>query len=444
MASRAGSSLLKVLGVAFGVAVIVGNTIGTGIVRTPGDIAAALPRPALYLGMWVAGGAWALLAALTTAELGAMIPRSGGQYVFARRALGEYPGFVVGWSDWISSCASLAAGAIAIGEFSGGLAPALAGRGAATAAAVVLGFTALQWIGVRTADRTQQAVSLLKTLALAGLVAVCFALPHETPAPAAAALLPVGLPLLTAVVVSLQGVIFTYDGWNGMLYFSGEVREPGRDIPRAMAGGVVVVMAVYVALNLAFLHVLPLARMAHEPLVAGAAAAAILGPRGDLVLRAIMIVSLLGAANAILMISSRVPYAMGADRLAPAVMARVNAGGTPTVALLASAAVALALLLTGTFATVLALAAFFFVLNYAASFASLFVLRWREPGLPRPYRAVGYPWVAGLLLLNSVAFLVANVVGDTRNSLRSLALLAFSYPVFLGIRWRRRVVAEGR
>src|ERR1035437_5957956 len=138
------SRLLKVLGVAFGLAIIVGNTIGSGIPRSPGDVAAALPHPAWFIGAWVVGGVYALLGAMTMAELAVMIPKSGGQYVFARRALGEYPGFVIGWHDWVSSCGAIAATGIALGELTGQLVPSLAGRENATAILVVLGFTAIQ------------------------------------------------------------------------------------------------------------------------------------------------------------------------------------------------------------------------------------------------------------------------------------------------------------
>src|SRR4029453_255811 len=126
--------LLRVLGVGFGLAVIIGNTIGAGIFRAPGSIAAQLPHPALFLGVWILGGLYALLGAFSLAELGAMIPRSGGQYVFARYALGEYAGFIVGWSDWLSTCGSAAAVSLVIGEFAGALFPALGGKSGLIAA----------------------------------------------------------------------------------------------------------------------------------------------------------------------------------------------------------------------------------------------------------------------------------------------------------------------
>src|ERR671919_3068034 len=137
--------LLRVLGVGFGLAVIIGNTIGAGIFRAPGSIAAQLPSVGPFLLVWLAGALYALLGAISLAELGTMIPRSGGQYVFSRYALGEYAGFIVGWSDWISSCGSTAAVSLVIGTFAGALFPALSGKGPVVATAVALVFAALQW-----------------------------------------------------------------------------------------------------------------------------------------------------------------------------------------------------------------------------------------------------------------------------------------------------------
>jgi len=439
---RAGR-LLRVLGVAFGIAVIIGNTIGVGILRTPGDVAARLPSSPLFLAAWVLGGIYALLGAVSVAELGTMSPRSGGQYVFVRRALGEYPGFVVGWSDWISSCGSTAAVSIVTGEYLGVLIPTLAGHESLIASLAVIIFSALQWRGVRWGDVAQQILSLAKALALVGLVAVAFALGEQTTAPAAAATVPRGFGLFLAFMLALQGVIFTYDGWTGVIYFGGEVRNPGRDIPRSMIGGVLLVLGIYLSLNLAFLYLLPISRMANEPFVAGAAAEAIFGARGDTVIRTIMVVSAMGAINAIILMSSRVPLAMAGDGLMLREVARVNRGGTPTAALLLSGAIALGFIVTGTFERVLALLAFFFVASYAMSFLSVFVLRRREPDAPRPYRAWGYPWTTGLVLVGSVAFLAGQLIGDTRNTLWSLALIGLSYPVYRFIRRGRAAMPKG-
>src|SRR5438270_507512 len=168
--------LLRVLGVVFGMAVTVGITIGMGILRTPGEVAAQLPNLWLFLGVWALGGLYALLGTVSVAELGTMIPRSGGFYVFVRRGLGEYPAFVVGWSDWLSTCGTVAIVALVIGEYAETLVPALAGRKEWVASAVTIAFAVLQWRGVRWGSRSQELTSLLKTLAFATLIAACFIL----------------------------------------------------------------------------------------------------------------------------------------------------------------------------------------------------------------------------------------------------------------------------
>ena len=423
--------LLRVLGVTFGLAVTVGNTIGAGILRAPGEVAGHLPSLGLYLAAWALGGLYALLGAVSVAELGAMIPRSGGMYVFARRALGPYAGFVVGWNDWIATAGSTAAVAVVIGEYTGALVPALGGRGTTVACAVVVGFAVLQWRGVRPAGRTQEVTSLLKALVLLGLVGACLLLPASAPAEAKAApALATGAALAAAFVLAMQSVIYTYDGWTGVIYFGGEVRDPARDVPRSMFGGVLAVTAIYLLVNLAFLRVLPLGALAGEPLAAGAAARAVLGPQGDTVVRAVLVVALLSSVNALLLMAPRVLWAMSADGFFSARGASVNRGGTPTVALLASAAVSLAFIVTGTFNAIIAVLAFFFVANYVVCFLSVFVLRRREPGTPRPYRAWGYPWTTALALLGSLAFLAGAAAGDPRNSLYAVLVLAASWPVY--------------
>ncbi len=434
-----GGRLLRVLGIAFGLAVIIGNTIGMGILRTPGEIAARLPSTPAFLGVWVAGGLYALLGALSLSELGAMIPRSGGQYVFVRRALGAYPGFIVGWSDWISNCGTMAAVSIVMGEYLGPLIPSLSGREHWVASAVVAGFALLQWRGVRLGDRTQQLTSLLKMLALLGLVVAVLVLPQTmTSVDPESREVPGGFAFLAALVVAFQSAIYTYDGWTGAIYFGEEVKNPGRDIPRSTIGGVLLVSAIYLSLNIAFLHAVPVGRMAGDPFVAATAAAAVFGPYGDTIIRVLMILSMLAAMNAYQMMASRVPVAMSRDRLLPEAIGRINPGGTPTAALSAGTMVALLFILTNTFESVLALLAFFFVANYVLSFTSVFVLRWQHPGAARPYRAFGYPWTTGIALAGSVVFLIAACFGDRINSLRALLLLAVSYPVFLAMRGKTK------
>jgi APA family basic amino acid/polyamine antiporter len=426
-AARSPGHLLRVLGVAFGVAAIVGNTIGAGILRTPGEVAALLPSPALFLAVWIAGGVYALLGVVSLAELGVLIPRSGGQYVFVHRAFGPYAGFVIGWSDWISTAASVSAVAIVFGEYSGQLIPRLAGSTTMVALLAILFFVVLQARGIRWGDRTQQLTTFLKALAFIALIAACFIAGRRlapAPAPVPDTSLAVGL------ILSMQAVIYTFDGWNGMLYFSEEVRDPARDIPRGMFGGVIGVIAIYLLLNAAMLYVLGIAGMAGRSFPAADAARVVFGAWGDTAIRVLMLVSLASAINAIILMSSRVPYAMSQDGLFASAASRVNRGGTPIVTLVASAALSAVLILTGTFNTAIAIAAFFFVLNYVGSFASVFVLRRREPDAPRPYRAWGYPVTTAVSLIGGIAFLVAAVIGDTRNSLHALAMLVLSYPAY--------------
>ena len=436
--------LLQVLGVSFGIAVIIGNTILVGILRTPGDVAGYLPVPLLFLGVWIVGGLYALLGAISLAEPGAMMAESGGQYVFVRRGLGEYPGFVVGWSDWLSTSATVSLGAMVFMEYLEALVPALAGRRVVAGVALVLFFGLLLWRGIRIGDLTQQILSALKALAFGVLIALCLLLPAPAREAAASEALPGGMALVTAIILALQAVIYTYDGWTGPVYFGEEVRDPGRGIPRAMVFGVLLVLGLYVLLNLGLVRVLGMDRMAGDPFVAATAGKALFGERGDLVIRSLVLLSILSGINACLLMAPRVVYAMGRDRLLPAGFEAVNVGGTPTVGHWASVGIAVGFIVSGTFNTVLALCAFFFVANYTLSFLSVFALRRKEPDTPRPYRVPGFPFTTGLVLLASVAFLAGSVVTDWSNSWKSLVLLALSYPAYRLIVVARSRAAAGR
>jgi APA family basic amino acid/polyamine antiporter len=228
-------------------------------------------------------------------------------------------------------------------------------------------------------------------------------------------------------------VIFTYDGYNGIVYFAGEVKNPARDIPRSMFGGVAAVAAIYLLVNIGFLYVLPLQRMAGQPLVAATAANEIFGPKGDTVIRVLTIVSLLSAVNAYQLMTSRVLHRLSVFGFLPGAD-YVNRGGTPVIALFLSAAACLAMVITGTLEIVLAVTAFLFVAQYALIFLTVFILRRREPRAPRPFRAVGHPWTTGLVLVLSLGFLAGAFLADTRNSVYSLVLLGLSWPIYLIVR----------
>ncbi len=429
-ALRSRGKLLQVLGVSFGVAVIIGNTILVGILRTPGNVAAHLPGAGLFIGAWMLGGLYALLGTISLAEPGAMLSRSGGQYVIVRRGLGEYPAFVVGWTDWLSTSATVALGAMVFTEYLEALVPAMTGRRVVAGVALVLLFGLVLWRGIKVGDMAQQILSALKALAFGTLIGVCLLAPVGTREAVEPAALSTGMALVTAVVLALQAVIYTYDGWHGPLYFGEEVKNGGRGIPRAMVLGVLAVMLIYVLVNVAFVRVLGIERMAGDPFVAASAGRELFGERGDLVIRCLVLLSILSGMNACLLMAPRVVLALGRDRLLPASFERVNAGGTPTVGHWTSVGVAVGCIITGTFDTVLALCAFFFVAAYSLSFISVFTLRRREPDTPRPYRVPGFPYTTGLVLLASLAFLVGSVVSDWGNSWKSLVLLALSYPAY--------------
>jgi basic amino acid/polyamine antiporter, APA family len=326
--------------------------------------------------------------------------------------------------------------AIVIGDFSGGLFSALVDKRLAIAASVAIFFAILQWRGIVLGSQVQNLTSLLKTLAFVALIAAAFILGGKAPAaPATVATIATGPALFAAVILSLQSVIYTYDGWTGVVYFSEEVKDPGRDIPQSLFGGVLLIIGIYLLVNLALLYVLPISRIAGQEFAAGVAAEVMFGKHGDTIFRSLTILSMLSGVNACMLMASRVLFAVSRDGLFLEKAATVNRGGTPTIALFMSAVVALLFIFFGkTFGKVISILAFFFVANYALSFISVFVLRRREPDKPRPYRAWGYPLTTGLALIGSVTFLIGAVASDlksgSRDSIYAVLLLAASYPAF--------------
>ena len=433
-------TLLQILGVGFGIAVAVGNTISAGIVRTPGDIAARLPNHWLFFAVWFGGAFYALMSAFQLAELGAAIPKSGGQYNFSRRAIGDYAGFIVGWSDWLSTCGTTGAVGIVIGEYMAHLFPAFGGAQKIkfTAVSVIVLFALLQWKSISMGSKVQNFTTVLKGLAFFAIVVACFTfgrnLHHATQAAAtvstsATLLIPTGAGLITALLLGMQATIYTYDGWDGVIYFGDEIKNPGHLVPRAIFASLFSIVLIYLLVNAAVLYVLPMSEIAGNNFSLGLAAEHVFGQHGDFIFRSIMVVALLSSINALHLMGARVIYAMSRDGLFFRTVSRVNQGGTPTVGLLLSALVGVSFAIFS-FERVIAMLAFFFVTNYLLSFVSLFVLRSREPQLERPYRAWGYPFTTALALLGSIGFLVEAIREDRTNSYLTLVALACSYPVY--------------
>jgi len=417
--------LLRILGVAFGLAVIVGSTLGIGILRTPGLVAGQLTSRSSILVVWLVGGLYTLLGSVCLTELGTMLPQAGGYYVYARRAFGDTVGFAVGWSDWITYCAVLGYVTIAMGEFSAVLVPSLDPAIKLIAVGVLVFFAVLQWAGLRMSSLFQEATTAVKFLAFLALVAAGFAHAASSPAPAAdrATVLPHAAGVV-GLVVALQSVLITYGGWQSALYFTEEDRDPRRNLPRSMIGGVLSVLVIYLLVNLALLSVLSVAELAGSTLPAADAAKVIFGGRGAQIITLLSLVSLPPLVNAIMMIGTRILFAMGRDRLLWPGTAVVNERGTPVMATLVTTAVAVVLIWSGTFQRLVAVASFFLAANYCVSCLALVMLRRREPLRERPFRAWGYPWSAGIVLAGAAAFLIGVFLGDTRTALVATGLLA--------------------
>jgi APA family basic amino acid/polyamine antiporter len=446
------AQLLRILGVGFGIAVVFGGTIGVGILRLPGTVAAQLGNYRLILAIWVVGGIYALLGSVSVTELAVMVPRAGGFYVYARRAFGAGAGFAVGWGDWLNNCASLAYVAFAAAGYVVALLPDLAGRDQAVALAVLALFSAIHWTGLRVSSNVQKLTSSATALAFLVLAAACFLFNGKTPAPGLpqAALPqdfvkpPVSLMVaLGAAVVALRAVVVAYDGWYEAIYFAEEDKNPARNLPRAMIGGVVSIIFLYLVMNLAFLHVLPIPLLATSKLPAADAAQMIFVGRSGKFITILSLLALLSFINSALLGAARIVFAIGRDGLFTEKAARVSAGGTPRLAMLLSAGAAMALVATGTFERIVAIAAIILIANYGACYAALIVLRRREPHLPRPFRAWGYPWTTAVVLAGSGLFLIGNALSDPANALYAGLLLGACGPAYLLMRKGGRTGTAG-
>ncbi|PWJ55325.1 APA family basic amino acid/polyamine antiporter [Dyadobacter jejuensis] len=433
------NELLKILGVGFGVAVTVGGTIGTGILRKPGPIAEQLGDPWLIMGLWLGVSIYALLGTLCVIELGTSIPKAGAWYIYAQRAFGPYIGFVVGINSWLGTCSALGFGVYTMSEYLTLLAPVLTGYEPYVAVVILLLLTALHQIGLSLASDVQNIISLLKGLGLIIFVTVCFVYGQEVSVTeigeATSRIVTTG-SWLAPVIFSLQAIFYTFDGWHTAAYFTEEDRDPTRNLPRSMMGGVLLIILIYLLCNLAILYILPMEVLATSKLAAADAVTLLFGEASGKMVTTFLLISILGIVNAQLLFNPRVLYAMSRDRLFFAAGKRVNKGGTPSFALNITSAVAVALILAGkeTSEKLSDIATFFFVLSYVSAFAALLALRQKEPDLPRPWKVPVYPVLPILMLLLSVGFLVGAVAQDLSSSQYALLFLALSYPLYRVVR----------
>ena len=421
---------------------VFGGTVGAGILRLPGTLAAALGDAHAILLFWMLGGLYALLGAVSVSELSAMLPRAGGFYVYARRAFGNGIGFLVGWSDWFNQTAALAYVSMTATAFLGALWPPAAHFTRTGAVMIIVGLSALQWVGLGIGSAITRFISVTIGLMMLILIVACFIAPaasSHAPVPMSAAQLPLfSMGVAAAAVTALRAVMVTYDGWYSPIYLAEESTDPGRTMPRAIIGGTLVLTVLYVLINAAVLRVVPLPVLAGSQLPAADAARLVLPRGGAELVTVIALLTVLSLVNATLLMTPRILLAIGRDGLFTAKAAAVSAGGTPRIALAVSSAAAIGLILTGTFEQIVALATVLFLLTYIAAYAAVFVLRRREPALERPYRAFGFPFTTGIVLLGCVLILIATVMEDPRSGATAALVLGACVPVYRWIAHRRK------
>lgn len=387
-----------------GLAMVVGIMIGSGIFRTPGLVARELGRPWLTFIAWLLGGVLALLGALCFAELATRHPHAGGKYVYAREAFGPRIGFVVGWCEgFVLYPAAIAAIGVVTGEFIGRLFGLTPGASKWIGLAAVALLVAINLSGVRSGRLFQNIVTSAKIVALGGVVVIAFAAGTGAGWHGKLPSAPAGTALFGALAVAFQSVIWSYYGYADAAKIAEEVVDPSRTLPRVFLYGIALATALYLLLNAAFLHVLPFDHIANSVLVAGDVAAAIFGQRGDLVITVLALLVVLASLNGNIFVTPRVIFGLAREGLGPRVLAEVNAGGTPSEAMVSVGIIAIALAATGTFTRLLSLAIALVLMLDSVTIAALFPLRRRQPDAP--FRVPLYPVIPVLLILAYVALL---------------------------------------
>ncbi len=432
-------ALARRIGLWSAVAVVIGSTIGSGIFRSPAGIADKLPGPLPMLAVWAAGGVFALCGALTLAEIASALPETGGMYVFCRDGWGRLAGFLFGWGQFsMIRAASLGAIAITFSEYFfrvAGQNPQAPDRVMAVRwfAAFAIALTALfNVLGVRLAANVSNVTVLAKYggLVFIVLVALVLGLPatggHFTP-PA-----PPGSFRLAAFGLALVSTLWAFDGWADLAYNAGEVKDPQKNLPRALIGGTLLVVAIYLAANVAYLAVLPIEKIRVSKLVAADAAQAVLGTAGAAFVSVTVMISTFGTLNTVLFTSPRVFFAMAADRLFFRTVASVHPRfGTPWVSILMTAGLGIVFVLSRSFEELADVFVTAFLPFYALAVASIFRLR-RKPGYAPSFRVPLYP-VLPLVFIASVLYLLGNAIVEPESRWSTLAVLgvvAAGIPVY--------------
>ena len=431
MTNSNNNQLKKALGVSFGIAILIGGTIGVGILRTPGAIAGMLDNYWLIIACWIIGGIYVLIGAGSYAELATMLPKAGGSYNYVKRAFGEYAGFLTGWFDYITNAIAPAFFCIVISEYVTILIPSLKNQTTILAISFLIGFTLLHATGVRNGSIVQQITSVIKVVFFVGFIIACFLYSGVklNPVKNDTSLLEMGV--IIGFFKSLQMVLGSYDGWNAGCFFAEEDENPGKNIPKSLYTGAIIVIVIYVVINMAFLHVLPVSALANSPLAASDVAKAVFGNKGAIIVIIIAIFSIISILNAFMMIPARILYGMSRDGYFIKKGTIVNKGGTPIVTLLISSSFTLVLIIIGSFEMLFSLATFMSVIVWGLAYCALIKLRISEPNLPRPYKSWGYPWTTIIMILFSLALFFGFAYSDQKSLLIIGFITFLSYPVYL-------------
>ena len=425
--------LQRVLNAALGAAIVVGGSIGIGILSMPGVIAGKIASPLIILAGWVIAGILALLGGNIYAELGTAFPKAGGPYVYLKRAAGPFGGFATGWSDAAVSIVASAGVAALIGELLEN--ELLDRRAIAIAALAILG--AVNWFGLKVGARTQQALSLFKVVGLVLLALACIAIGgFESKARIAS-------PEALGVGSFITGLVLigeTYAGWNSAVYFSEEDQDTDRNIPRALFWGIGALMATYVLVNLGFLAILSIPQLAGSKLPAADAAGLIFGTHGSAIVQSFAIISLVGILNVTIMYTPRILFAMSRDGVLPSSFSSLNRFASPSWALIWVIVPAMLIAAFQSFDFLFGVTAFLGLALNASVYISLFLLRRREPDVRRPYPARWYPWAPALVTLLSIGMLVSYLFSDPEPALWAVLAIGLSWPAYQWMRWKNRAI----
>jgi APA family basic amino acid/polyamine antiporter len=431
--------LVRGLGLREAVSVLMGSIIGSGIFLTPRAIAQAIQSPGIILLVWAVSGILTLFGALAYAELGAMMPRSGGQYVYLREAFGPLWGFLFGWTLLlVIQTGSIAAVAVAFAEYSGYFIPLTPTLMKVVAILCILLLTAVNYVGVRLGGWVQNIFTFLKVGAIVALVVLGFGLKGGSWAnfqPLWGGISHQGL--LRAFGVAMVAALWSYDGWNNVGFVADEIKNPQRNLPIALAFGTLGVILIYLSANLVYMYTLQVGQIAQSQLVAADVAKKLIGPLGGAVISAAVLVSTFGTVNGFMLAGPRVYYAMARDRLFFKKIGEIHPSfRTPAFSILLQGVWASLLTLTGKFEQLFTYVIFASWLYYAMAVSGVIVLRRKYPSAPRPYKTWGYPVVPMLFVAIALWFVYNTLTSDPRDSLMGLILVLLGLPAYWY--WRRK------